>query len=230
MQLELFLDDRAETLLKIHQRLKSVAGPFVLGCRLDPISQLVKSFLGARTYDAVSLKAFEALWFAYGSWEAVRDSDISEVHHFIRKVTYAEVKAPRLIAILQEITHRTGRLSLSTLENLSVPAAFAWLETLPGIGRKTSAAVLNFSTLHKPSLIIDTHHLRILKRFGFVGRKVNFEAAYDGIMPLLPDQWDADDFEIHHILMKSLGQAICTARLPKCKLCPIQDFCRQRFS
>jgi endonuclease-3 len=45
-----------------------------------------------------------------------------------------------------------------------VAEARAWLETLPGVGPKTSAAVLLFSRLRLPALPVDSHHHRVAVR------------------------------------------------------------------
>ena len=61
-----------------------------------------------------------------------------------------------------------------------------WLERLSGVGRKFAAATPNFGTLARPALVIDTHHLRVLRRLGFVGWRADLRKTYDTVMPLLP--------------------------------------------
>ncbi len=51
-------------------------------------------------------------------------------------------------------------------------AAWEWLEELPGVGPKTSAAVLLFSRLRMPALPVDSHYHRVAQRIGLVGPKV----------------------------------------------------------
>lgn len=225
MQLLLKLDDRTQTLAEIHRRLQrrfGSLGPFL---QLDPVSQLVMGIIGGRTHGDVSKSAFEGLLVRFGGWAAVRDAPVAEVHEVIRGVTFADVKAPRLKAALTTITRSQGELTLDSLHSASVGDALVWLERLPGVGRKVAAATLNFSNLRKAALVIDTHHLRVLRRLKFVGGRSNLVQAYDRIMPLLPSDWLADDLDEHHQLMKVLGQTICQHSIPICRSCPLYDLC-----
>lgn len=225
MQLMLKLDDRTQTLAEIHRRLQSrfgQQGPFV---QLDPVSQLVMGLVGGKTHSDVSRAAFEALLMRFRAWEAVRDAPVAEIRVVIDGVTFAEIKAPRLKAALETITKIHGRLTLDSLERMTVEEALAWLERLPGVGRKIAAATLNFSILRKAALVIDTHHLRVLRRLTFVARGTNLKGASDRIVPLLPPDWLAADLDEHHQLMKTLGQTICRHSAPICRLCPLQDLC-----
>jgi endonuclease-3 len=212
-------------LVEIHQRLRrrfGRPGPFL---QLDPVSQLVLGMVGGRTRGEVSKAAFEALLAFFGHWEAVRDAPVAEIQEVIGAVTYAERKAPQIKATLQAITAIHGRLTLDNLGRLSVDDAIAWLERLPGVGRKIAAATLNFSALRKPALVIDTHHLRVLRRLALADRRRGGKVAYERLMPMLPDRWTAADLDEHHQLMKTLGQTTCRHTNPACCECPLRDLC-----
>lgn len=217
--------DRSQFLVDIHCRLLRFfgrQGPFRMP---DPVSQLVLGLVGRKTRGDVSKQACEALWRRYGRWEAVRDAPVRDVGRVIGAVTFANSKAQDLILSLKAITSLCGRLTLCGLEPLSVEDALVWLERLPGVGRKVAAATLNFSTLRKPALVIDTHHLRILRRLGLVGAKCDTRKAYDGVAAVLPVAWSASDLDEHHQLMKRLGQTICRHDEPHCSNCPLQELC-----
>jgi len=225
MQLLLAIDDRTRTLGEIHRRLEQRFGPQGPFYLLDPVSQLVMGLVGGRTHAKVSRSAFEALLRRFGGWEAVRDAPVGEIETIIAAVTYADAKARRLKAALEAITRAHGRLTLDNLERLTVAEAIIWLERLPGVGRKVAAATLNFSTLRKPALVIDTHHLRVLRSLALVGPKADFRHAYDDMMALLPPDWSAADLDEHHQLMKRLGQTFCRPTVPCCRHCPLRDLC-----
>lgn len=225
MQLVLIPDDRTDCLNVIHGRLLrhfGRPGPFL---RLDPVSQLVMGLIGGRTRGQVSAAAFLRLRGRFTDWESLRDAPVTEIRDIISDVTFSEVKALRLKAALRAATLYRGTLTLDFLEAFSVHSALAWLERLPGVGRKTAATVLNFSTLRKPALVIDTHHLRILRRLGLVGQRDNIARAYDQLAPLLPKDWSAGDIDDHHQLMKLLGQRLCRPTEPACCICPLCDIC-----
>ncbi|NIA69790.1 endonuclease III [Pelagibius litoralis] len=225
MQLALDIDGRHRVLEEIHRRLRlrfGRPGPWRL---LDPMSQLVLGLVGGRTYGAVSLGAFEALADRFASWEQVRDAPEASLYETIAAVTFADVKAGRIKASLRMITEARGALTLDFLQYWRVDQALAWLERLPGVGRKTAAATLNLSTLRMKALVIDTHHLRVLRRLGLAGRRADAREAYDRILPYLPAAWGAEDMDVHHQLMKVLGQQICSHGLPCCGNCPLNSIC-----
>ncbi|MEM7728217.1 MAG: hypothetical protein AAF311_02970 [Pseudomonadota bacterium] len=99
------------------------------------------------------------------------------------------------------------------------------LEAVTGIGPKIAAAVLNTSTLRKRSLVIDSHHKRILVRLGLLDHGSDFVKAYRHIMPLVPQDWSAEAIDIHHILFKRLGQTHCRPAIVHCDACPLRPLC-----
>lgn len=225
MQLLLDLDDRTGRLAEIHRRLRRRFGAPGPSLRLDPVSQLILSLIGGRTRGEVSKSAFETLLSRFGDWAAVRDAPADEIEKAIRAVTFAPVKARRLKAALMAITNAQDGPTLDGLAGLSVEQALAWLERLPGVGRKVAAATLNFSALRMRALVIDTHHLRVLRRLAFVGARTSPTRAHGRIVPLLPPDWSAAALDDHHQLMKRLGQAICRHHVPRCHCCPLQEVC-----
>ena len=225
MQLQLALDDRPALLAEIHRRLLHRFGRQGPYFRLDPVSQLVLGLLGGRTRGEVSQAAFEDLVLSFGSWAAVRDAPLAQVHRMVSAVTFAEAKAPRLKQALAAITVGDGRPRLDHLLPCTVGESLIWLERLPGVGRKVAAATLNFSTLAKPALVVDTHHLRVLRRLRLVGWRIGFCQAYDSVMPLLPSSWGAAEIRQHHVLFKRFGQDVCRHVVPLCERCPLVDLC-----
>lgn len=190
-----------------------------------PIGQLVKSSISGRTRDEISLAAYRRLVDAYREWPDLARASAGDVQAMIGDVTFPDVKARHLCDALHVIAAYQPSFDLTFLGSLSVAKALAWLERLPGVGRKVSASTLNFSTLKMPAFVVDTHILRILGRYGFVQSNAGTRTAYDAIMATL-DAWSADELAELHILMKRLGQTICRADLACCPDCPIRQRCR----
>lgn len=226
MQLLLFNENRTSLLKGIDARLRDYFGQPGPWRRLDPVSQLILAMVGCRTRGTVSRTAVEALICRFGRWECVRDASADEICKAIQAVTYAETKARHVAQALRMITSLRGSLTLAFLGDWSAADALIWLERLPGVGRKVAAATLNFSTLQMRALVIDTHHLRVLRRVGLLDQRADYRAAYDRIMPLLPAGWTASDLDDHHQLMKTLGQTVCRHDRPRCDQCPLNDLCR----
>ncbi len=161
---------------------------------------------------------------AYPAWSDIVRARTAEVQAIIADVTFAQDKAAHLCAALRIVADSRPDFDLGFLGSHSVGTALAWLERLPGVGRKVSASTLNFSTLGMPAFVIDTHILRILDRFGFVRPNADTRCAYDATMATLHD-WSADDLAELHILMKRLGQSVCRAHHADCRQCPISKRC-----
>ena len=101
-------------------------------------------------------------------------------------MTWPEQKAPRLQAVLRAVAERHGSLSLDFLGAMPVEEARAWLESIPGIGPKTSAAVLSFSVLRKAALPVDSHHHRVAQRTGLIAQSMNVGPSHVALAALLP--------------------------------------------
>jgi len=225
MQLSFSFEQRSKALQNIHERLQRRFGPQGHFLLLDPVSQLIKGLIGARTHGDVTKSAFEALLSRFGDWEAVHDADVIDIEKVIRKATFSETKARHLKATLVQITKINSDLTLDSLDDMPADKALAWLECLPGVGRKVAAAILNFSTLRKAVLVIDTHHLRILRRLSLVRSCADYREAYDAMMLIAPTHWSANDYDDHHQLMKTLGQTVCRHHATSCFRCPLQSLC-----
>lgn len=223
-------DQERERFEAVRRRLTVAQGPVVWGDRLDPLSQFVRSALGARTYDAVSWKAFFALVDAFPDWAVMADASPAEVLRHIHEVTFAEDKARHLVAALCMIRARTGGLSLEFLADWPIGTAHAWLEGLPNAGPKVAAAVLNFSTLNRRSMVIDTHVQRVAARYGLVARGAGIPEAWETLMETLPDDWTASDLAAFHVQLKRLGQTRCRPTDPDCGRCPLADGCAAKRS
>ena len=215
-----------EKALLVHERLcQTYECPIPYFHELDPLSELVSSLLSHRTRNADSGRAFKALRARFKDWAAVRDAPTPEVEAMIAAVTWPEQKAPRLQQILRLITERRGELSLDFLAELPVPTARAWLQALPGVGPKTSAAVLLFSRLRQPALPVDSHHHRVAQRLGLIGAGVAVGPAHALLEAQLPAKWSAQQVYDNHEVLMLHGQRCCYFRNPACERCPVLDLC-----
>lgn len=222
------LDQKA---LEVHRRLcKEYGCPIAYFHVLDPLSELISSLLSHRTRNHDSGMAFRALRAKFKDWEAARDAPVAEVEAAIVTCTWPEQKAPRLQSVLRELTQRLqergeGQLNLDFLRDWPVDKTRAWLQTIPGVGPKTSAAVMSFSTLRGKALPVDSHHYRVATRLGLIPDNVAVGPAHALLEAQLPPQWDAQDmYDNHQVLMRH-GQKICTWRTPKCQRCVVLSLC-----
>ncbi|WP_375397466.1 endonuclease III domain-containing protein [uncultured Sphingomonas sp.] len=195
--------------------------------RRTPIGQLVKSLISGRTRDAVSLAAYHRLGRHFGSAPAIAAATPATVEPVIAEVTFAKAKAEWLVATLGMIAAERGSFDLAFLAGVPLDTALAWLERLPGVGRKVAASTLNASSLARPVMIVDSHVLRVLHRLRFVPTTADGRATSQAVTAAMPG-WDADRFLALHIALKRLGQDRCRFEEPICGACPLSGDCPSR--
>lgn len=128
----------AGDLLWVRDQLRSCFGRVRSIPLRTPVGQLVKSSISGRTRDEVSTLAYRRLVETYPGWADVANAAIAEVEAVIGDVTFPDVKARYLHDALQAIAARQPDFDLAFLHRLGVGQALAWLERLPGVGRKVS--------------------------------------------------------------------------------------------
>jgi A/G-specific adenine glycosylase len=111
--------------------------------------------------------------------------------------------------------HRVARTHSSGL-----PRTVAGLDALPGIGAYTASAVACFA-LGATTAFADTNIRRVL------GRALLGRTATDREAVALDARFGSRRISArwHHALM-DIGATICTAKRPRCDLCPVRAVCR----
>lgn len=225
MQLGLDLDGGERPAQALRDRLEAAFGVPAPWARRDPVSQLVRSIVSARTQDAVSDLVLARLRERFPSWSRLADARPEEVLPVVRPATFAEDKAERLPRALRLLRARAGSLRLDALADLPVDDALAWLQDLPGVGQKTAASVLNFSTLDRRVMVVDGHVRRTARRLGLAGPEACAGQVREAVTAAAPDDWEGADFVRLHRLLKRLGQTCCGPAVPDCAACPLADGC-----
>ena len=104
-----------------------------------------------------------------------------------------------------------------------VPNDRIYLESLPGIGRKTANVVLS-NLFGIPCIAVDTHVERVSKRLKIVRPSDSVVMIEKKLMKMIPqDLW----IKNHHQLVL-FGRYICKARGPECSQCAFYDDCSSK--
>jgi endonuclease-3 len=218
----LFPDTR---LVEIHRRLLAFYGKPPEREVWDPLKQFIYSLLSSLTKTEITHQIVRDLWARFGSWEKLRDASIAEIEDTIRAVTLPEQKAVHLKQALEQITQRCGTLSLDFLHVYRTDKIRSWLEQFDGVGPKTSAAVVNFSSLRRRAMCVDSHHLRVTQNLAFVSKSAGVRETEDRLMEMAPEDWSPKMLDEHHTLIKIHGQRTCTNTNRRCHGCPLLDLC-----
>jgi A/G-specific adenine glycosylase len=108
------------------------------------------------------------------------------------------------------------------------PRDAASLQSLPGIGRSTAAAIAAFCFGERVA-ILDGNVKRVLARvLGFdqdLAQAKSTNALWDQATQLLPTQDLTNTMPRHTQAMMDLGATVCTSRKPRCGACPLAKHC-----
>ncbi|HEU5431040.1 MAG TPA: endonuclease III [Thermomicrobiales bacterium] len=188
----------------------------------DPLDELVSTVLSQHTSDINTARAFASLRAKLPAWDEVVSAPVETVATAIRTGGLANVKAPRIQAILRRIDAERGTFDLDDLAAMDVAGARRWLTALPGVGPKTASCVLLFS-LGKAAFPVDTHVHRVTRRLGLTPPEATPESVQAAIERELGDDRDAL-YRLHLNLIRH-GREVCRARHPRCEACILSDWC-----
>ena len=216
----------------IRDRLREVYGIPRAEPHGHPIAELILTVLSQSTNDRNRDVAYLGLRARFPAWYDVRDAPVDEIEAAIRPGGISKVKSARIKSILRAITETAPEhgappqdpLSLDWLSGESVPAAQAYLTSLPGVGRKTAACVLLFA-LGMRDVPVDTHVSRVGTRLGLFPAGAPFEALHDAMLRLTPP---GEELEFHLNLLRH-GRRTCYARHPACAGCVLNRICPSAF-
>ena len=102
-----------------------------------------------------------------------------------------------------------------------LPREMDELLKLPGVGRKIANLILG-DVYGLPSVVCDTHCMRICGRFGMYREDLRDPVKIEKILLELLPEGEGSDF-CHRIV--NFGRDVCTARSPKCDNCPLSELC-----
>jgi endonuclease III len=181
---------------------------------------LIATTLSQNTTSTNALSAFQRLKRRCPTWAGCLRRGIAVVREAIRPAGLADVRAPRIIAILERVRRDQGRLSLEFLCTTPVERAQVYLESFPGVGPKTAACVLLFDC-GRAVFPVDTHVARIAQRLAWVPDGSSPEEIQRRLGPRIPPRLRHG----LHVNLIALGRHLCRPRDPRCEVCPILRHC-----
>jgi len=170
---------------------------------------LIATMLSAQTTDKRVNMVTAILFQKYPSLEALKNADIHDIMEIIKPIGTFRKKASNVIGIATKLC-----------EFGYVPNDRELLESLPGVGRKTTNVVLS-NIYNEPCIAVDTHVARVSKR-------LNIAKETDDVLVIekkLNQFFPQDKLSRLHHQMVLFGRYHCKAQNPECEQCKLKEQC-----
>ena len=177
----------------------------------NPLELLVATVLSAQCTDERVNSVTKLLFKKYRAASDYAGAPPGELEEDIKSTGFYRNKAKALRGCCAELVARyEGK----------VPAKMAALVQLPGVGRKTANVILGNAYAMAEGIVVDTHVRRLAGRLGLT-KQTDPDKIEQDLLRLVPQK---DWIVIGHLLILH-GRRICSARTPKCPVCPANDLC-----
>ena len=182
---------------------------------VNPYTLLVAVVLSAQATDAGVNKATRGLFARASTPQEMLALGEDALREHVKTIGLYKGKAKNVMALSQRLIDDHPQLAPG-----DVPEDRDYLESLPGVGRKTANVVMNMAFGHHTNAV-DTHVFRVSNRTGLApGKTVEaVEAILDRVVP------EPFGLHAHHWLILH-GRYLCKARRPECWRCPVIDICK----
>ena len=173
---------------------------------------LIATMLSAQTTDKRVNEVTKVLFEKYPNLEDLRKADINDIINIIKSIGTFNKKAKNIIEIANRLKEK----------NDIVPNDREFLESLPGVGRKTANVVLS-NIYAVPCIAVDTHVHRVSIRLGIAKKN---DDVYVTEKKLSKKFKNYDLCRLHHQLVL-FGRYYCKAINPKCEDCKLKKICKK---
>ena len=172
---------------------------------------LLATMLSAQTTDKRVNEVTKILFEKYPTLKELSKANIIDIQNIIRPIGTFHKKAKNLIEIAKKLEKDYGG---------KLPNNREFLESLPGVGRKTANVVLS-NIFNVPCIAVDTHVSRVSKRLNIAKEKDNPLQIEKKLKKIFKKE---DLCKRHHQLVL-FGRYYCLARNPKCNECHLKEIC-----
>ena len=174
---------------------------------------LIAIVLSAQTTDKRVNKVTKVLFEKYLSLEDLAGADINDVENIIKEIGTFRRKSIYVVEIAKKLVNDGYNY---------VPNNRSYIESFPGVGRKTANVFLSV-IYNEPAIAVDTHVSRVSKRLGLVNKNDTVLEIEKKLMKKIPkDKWS----KVHH-QMVLFGRYHCKAMKPECNNCKLRVICKK---
>lgn len=175
---------------------------------------LIVVMLSAQTTDKKVNIVSKELFSKYSNLEALRDANVKDIESIIKPVGTYVKKAKNIIKISDRLLKEAKGI---------VPNDRDFLESLDGVGRKTTNVVLGI-LYNEPCIAVDTHVARVSKRLGLANEEDSVLKIEDKLSQIIPRD---NMIRVHHQLLL-FGRYYCKAIKPQCNNCKLYNICKEK--
>ena len=174
---------------------------------------LIAVMLSAQTTDKRVNMVTDILFNKYDTIYKLKDADINDIVNIIRPIGTFNKKADNIIKICEKLVNDTNGVVINDR---------SYLESLPGVGRKTTNVVLS-TLFNEPVIAVDTHVSRVSKRLNIAKEKDDVYVIEKKLNKFFPKD---KLHRLHHQLVL-FGRYYCKAKNPTCSNCKLKDMCKK---
>lgn len=175
---------------------------------------LLAVMLSAQTTDKRVNQVTNILFKKYDTLEKLSQANINDIIDIIRPIGTFNKKAQNIISISK---------SLIKDYNGIVPNDRRYLESLSGVGRKTTNVVLA-NLYNVPCIAVDTHVSRVSKRLKLAKLTDDVLIVEKKLTKKLPK----DKLTRMHHQLVLFGRYYCKAQHPLCDDCKLKEYCTKK--
>lgn len=175
-----------------------------------PFELVVATILAAQCTDERVNQVTPALFRKYRTAADFARADPATLENEIRSTGFYRAKARAVLGMARALVERHGGKVPRTLDELTA---------LPGVGLKTASVVLG-NAFGVAAIAVDTHVFRLSHRLALAAAD-DPDRVHDELVAVLPRP--AWTHACH--LLQAHGRRTCTARKPKCPVCPVRAQC-----
>lgn len=175
---------------------------------------VIATMLSAQTTDKRVNMVTDILFKKYPDLKSLSEANIEDIISIIKPIGTFNKKASNVKNIAKHLLEDCNGI---------VPNNREYLESLPGVGRKTTNVVLS-NIFNEPCIAVDTHVARVSKRLGLAKEK-------DDVLIIekkLNKHFKKEDLCKRHHQMVLFGRYHCTARNPNCQNCKLKEICKEK--
>lgn len=173
---------------------------------------VISVMLSAQSTDARVNMTMKPIYEKYNSLEKLNSLSIEEIKNLISSIGLYKTKTKYFKSITETL-----------IKYDKVPNDRNLLESIPGIGRKSTNVILSV-LYNEPFIAVDTHVSRVSKRLDIASHNDDVVVIENKLYKFFKEF----DYKRIGEQLVLFGRYVCVSKKPRCEECPIYDECNSK--